>query len=85
MGTIFAPTKANLAMGYHEINVYSIISQGYALASTKFENPSFRYLDGYPILLKVNLMNPQHLFSILNQTNNNIQFTTEKNQTSLPF
>ena len=78
MGTIFAPSKANLAMGYHEINVYSIISQSYALASTEFENHWFRYLDGYPILLKVNLMNSQNLFSILNQINNNIQFTMEK-------
>ena len=27
MGTIFAPTYTNLTMGYHEIKVYSIISQ----------------------------------------------------------
>ena len=26
MGTIFAPTYANLTMGYHEIKVYSLLS-----------------------------------------------------------
>ena len=38
MGTIFAPTYVNLTMGYHEIKVYSIIHQSYALASMYFEN-----------------------------------------------
>ena len=32
MGTVFAPTYANLTMGYHEINVSCIIRQSYALA-----------------------------------------------------
>ena len=54
MGTIFAPTYANLTMGYHEIKVYSIICQSYALASKHFENSWFRYLDVCPISLKVN-------------------------------
>ena len=38
MGTIFAPTYTNLTMGYHEIQVYSIIRQSYALAGKHFEN-----------------------------------------------
>ena len=66
MGTIFAPIYANLTMGYHEIKVYSIIRQSYALASKHFENSWFR-LDDCQILLKVNLMKPDHLLSILNQ------------------
>ena len=37
------------------------------------------------MLLKVNLIKPDHLLSILNQINNNIQFTMEKSQTRLPF
>ena len=85
MGTIFAPTYANLTMGYHEIKVYSIISQSYTLASKHFQNSWFRYLDNCQILLKVNLITSDHLFSILNQINDNIQFTIEKSQTRLPF
>ena len=38
MGTIFAPTIANLTMGYHEIKVYSIIRQRCTLTSKHFEN-----------------------------------------------
>ena len=80
MGTIFAPTYtyANLTMGYHEIKNYSIVRQSYALASKHFENFWFRYLDDCQILLKVNLIKPEHLLSIINQINNNIQFTMEK-------
>ena len=37
------------------------------------------------MLLKVNLIKPNHLLSILNQLNNNIQSTKEKSQTRLPF
>ena len=85
MGTIFASTYGNLTMGYHEIKVYSIIRQSYALASKHFENSWFRYLDNCQILLKVNLIKPKHLLSILNQINNNIQFTMEKSQTRLPI
>ena len=44
MGTVFAPTYANLTMGYHEIKVYSSISQSYNLASKHFQNSWFRYL-----------------------------------------
>ena len=38
MSTIFAPTYANLTMRCHEIKVYSIIHQSYALATKHFEN-----------------------------------------------
>ena len=36
MGTIYAPTYRHLTMGYHEIKVYSIISQSYPSASKTF-------------------------------------------------
>ena len=85
MGTTFAPTYANLTMGYHEIKVYFIIRQSHVLASKHFENSLYRYLGDCQILLKVNLIKPEHLLSILNQINNNIQFTMEKSQTRLPF
>ena len=62
----FIPTYANLTMGYHEIKVYSITHQTYALASKHFENFWFRYLDDCQILMKVNLIKPEHSLSILN-------------------
>ena len=33
---IFAPTSANLTVGYHEIKVYSFIRQSYTLTSKYF-------------------------------------------------
>ena len=85
MGTIFAPTYANLTMGYHEIKVYSIISQSYALASKHLQNSWFRHLDDCQILLKVDLIKPEHLLSILNQIYDNIQFIIEKSQKDYLF
>ena len=72
-------------MGYHENKVYSTISWSYALASKYFENFCFRYLDDCQVLLEVALIKPEHLLSILNQINNNIQFTMEKSQRRLRF
>ena len=37
------------------------------------------------MILKVNLIKPDHLLSISKQINNNIQLTIEKCQTRLPF
>ena len=85
MGTIFAPTYANLTMAYYEIKVYSIIHLTCALARKYFQYSWFRFLDDTQISLKVNLIKPDHLLSILNQTNNNIQFTMEKSKGRLPF
>ena len=72
-------------MGYHKIKVYYIINLSYALARKHFQNSWFRYLDDCQISLKVNFIKPEHLFSILNETNNNIQFKIEKSQTRHPF
>ena len=83
MSTIFATTYVNLTMGYREIKVYSIICQNYALDRKHFQNSWSRYLDDYQILLRVNLIKPDYLLSILNQINNNIQFTMEKSKTRL--
>ena len=38
IGTIFAPTYANLTMEYHKSKVYSIISKSYILASKYVQN-----------------------------------------------
>ena len=85
MGTTFAPTYTSLTTWYHKIKFYFITSQSYALASKHFQKYWFRYLDYCQILLKVDLIKPDHLLSILNQITNNIQFTMEKGQTRLPF
>ena len=61
LGAIFVPTSTNLTMGYHEIKAYSIIRQSHALASKYFQNSWFRYLADCQILLKVNLVKPEHL------------------------
>ena len=60
-------------------------ARSHALASKNFENSWYRYLDDCQVLLKVNLIKPEHLLSILNQINDNIQFIIEKSQTRLPF
>ena len=50
-----------------------------SLASKHFGNSWFRYLYNCQILLKVNLIKTDHLLSILNQINDDIQFIMEKN------
>ena len=68
MGTFFAPTFANLTMGYHEIKGYSITHQSYAFATKYFEKFWFRFSDDCQIL----------------QLLSNIQLTVEKSQARLP-
>ena len=85
MGKIFAPTYANLAIGYHESKFYSAIRQGHALVIKYFENSQFRFLDDCQILLKVSWIKPDYLLSIINQINNSTQFPIEKRQTRLPI
>ena len=86
MGTVFAPTYANLTMAYHEIQVYSIIKNPYNLVVSKFfEENWFRFLDDCEILLNTKLIKPNDLMPILNQLNPNLQFTMERSTTNLPF
>ena len=72
-------------MRYPEIKVYSIIHQSYNLASKHFEKSWFRLLEDCQILLKVNVIKPDHLLLLLNQINNNIQLTMEKSQQDYLF
>ena len=90
MGTVFAPTYANLTMTYHEIQVYSTIKKTSNLVVSKFfeENWFFeenRFLDDCEILLNSKLIKPNDILTILNQVNPNLQFTMERNNTNLPF
>ena len=85
MGTVFAPTYANLAMSYHKIQVYFIIKNTYSLVVSKFfEENWFRFLDDCEILLNTKLIEPNDLLTILNQVNPKLQFTMERSTTNLP-
>ena len=86
MGTVFAPTYANLTMAYHEIQVYFVIKNTCSLVVSKFfEENWFRFLDNCQILLNTKLIKPNDLLTILNQVNPNLQFTMERSTTNLPF
>ena len=86
MGTVLAPTYANLTMAYHEIQVYFVIKNTYGLLVSKlFEENWFRFLDDCEILLNTKLIKPNDLLTILNQVNPNLQFTMERSTTNLAF
>ena len=86
MGTVFAPTYANLTMAYHEIQVYFVINNTYGLVVSKlFEENWFRFLDDCETLLNTKLIKPNDLLTILGQVNPNLQFTMERSTTNLPF
>ena len=86
MGTVLAPTYANLTMVYHKIQVYFIIKNTYNLVVSKFfEENWFQFLDDCEIFLNTNLIKPNDLLTILNQVNPNLQFTMESSTTNLPY
>ena len=80
MGTVFAPTYANLSMGYHEIKLYDLIALNYNLDIRQYFVENWeRFLDDCEILLKTDLIKPDDLLTILNSVNNEI------NDSKLPF
>ena len=86
MGTVLAPTYANLTMVYHKIQVYFIIKNTYNLVVSKFfEENWFQFLDDCEIFLNTKLIKPNDLLTILNQVNPNLQFTMESSTTNLPY
>ena len=86
MGTVFAPTYANLSMGYHEIKLYDLIALNYNLDIRQYFVENWeRFLDDCEILLKTDLIKPDDLLTILNSANNDIQFSMELNDSKLPF
>ena len=86
MGTVFAPTYANLSMGYHEIRLYDLIELNYNLDIRQYSMENWkRFLDDCEILLKTDLIKPDDLLTILNSANNNIQFLMELNDNQLPL
>ena len=86
MGTVFAPTYANLSMGYHEIKLYDLIELNYNLDIRQYFVENWkRFLDDCEILLKTDLIKPDDLLTILNSVNNDIQFSMELKATSSLF
>ena len=86
MGTVFAPTYANLSMAYHEIKLYDLIELNYNLhIGQYFVEKWKRFLNDCEILLKTDLIKPDDLLTILNSVNNNIQFSMELNDNKLSF
>ena len=86
MGTIFAPTDANLTMRFFELAFYDLCRYKLCedLGNFIFENWS-RFLDHCEILLEENKINPNDLLSILNSINPSIQFTMEYSKDAIPF
>ena len=81
MGTVFAPTYANLRMSYLEIKLYDLIEFNYNLDIRQYLVENWKKLiDDCEILLKADLIKPDDLLTILNSVNNDIQFSNE-----LPF
>ena len=83
---VFAPTYANLSMGYREIKLYNLIELKYNLDIRQYFLENWeRFLDDWEILLKTDLIKPDDLLTILNSVNSDIQFSTELNDNKLPF
>ena len=83
---LFAPTYANLSMGYREIKLYDLIELNYNLDIRQYFLENWkRFLDDCEILLKTDLIKPDDLLTILNLVNSDIQFSTELNDNKLPF
>ena len=75
MGSVFAPTYANLGMGYHEIKLYDLIKLNYNLDIRQYFVENWkRVLDDCKILLNTDLIKPDDLLTVPNSVNNGIQF-----------
>ena len=85
MGTIFAPTYATLSMAFHEIELYAIIRNKFALPVWNYFEQNWRFLDDCFIFLRLSLIKPNALLDILNNINPAIQLTMETSDTQLPF
>ena len=89
MDTTFAPTYTTLSMGFHEIDLYTIIRNKFTLPFSNYFEQNWtilsRFLDDCYIFLKLSLIKPNELLDVLNNVNPVIQFTTETSDTHLPF
>ena len=86
MGIAFAPTYANLSMGYHETKLYDLIELNCNLDIRQYfvENRR-RFPDDCEILLKTDVIKPDGLLTVLNFVNNGIELSVELSDNKLPF
>ena len=68
MGTIFAPTFANLTIGFFELTFYDLCKETFGEDLGNWT----RFLDDCETLLEENKINPKDLVSILNSINPSI-------------
>ena len=70
LGTIFAPTYADLTMGYFEVKFYNLCNEkwGEIVKNFIYENWK-RYLDDCQIPNDTTLVNPKDLLELLNSIN----------------
>ena len=86
MGSVFAPTYANLTRPTTKFKfVSSLKTFVVSLVSKYDEEHWFRFLDDHEILLNTRLIRPNGLLTILNQVNPKLQFTMERSPTNLLF
>ncbi|CAC5419811.1 unnamed protein product [Mytilus coruscus] len=86
MGTKVAPTYANLVMGYLEIQMYRRSQRKFGHLFYKFLMENWKkYIDDCFILWNHTLDMLMELKDLLNEINENIQFTMEYNSNKLPF
>ena len=86
MGTIVAPTYATFVMGYLEINLYKKVGEIFDEETQIYiENHWDRILDDCFITLDPSKITPEQLLEVLNNLHNNISFTMESHNISLPF
>ena len=86
MGTIVAPTYANLTMGYLETKLYKLIEETFGIETRKHIEENWkRFLDDCFIPLDTNIILGQELLHILNNLNESIKFTEEHNKHQIPF
>ena len=86
MGTIFAPTYADLTIGFLELELYRRIEQKWSREIKNiFVKNWKRYLDDCQMPIKTSQIDPNELLSVLNSINKSIQFTLEMDNQSIPF
>ena len=87
MGTVFAPSYANLNINYHETKLYDLIESKYNLDITQnFIENWKRFLDDCKMLLNIDLIKLDDLLTtILHSINNDIHFSLELCDSYYPF
>ena len=86
MGSIFAPTYANLSMGYFEIKLFRACTFkcGDLLAKYIKENYN-HFLDDCYTVLRSSQISPEELLLTLNSINCSIQFTMDYSKDQISF